>query len=74
MPMTAIASQSIQFLRAARVDIARIVYCGDGCCSWVEIEREKMVSEDIMEVSNWQGITESSFEDLIEGVDFKILE
>ncbi len=66
----------IQMLRNCKVDIWREHDCGDSsCCSWHEREQYEVLKNDVYEVEyNRNAITEESFADLKEGIDYIILQ
>ena len=54
-------------LKECYVDRATIIYCGDGCCSELIWESEKMMPGETLD----DGYEDFSVETLIEGEDYK---
>jgi hypothetical protein len=64
---------NVKFLKQCNVTRAVDVRCGDGCCSWTDLERDTVNPGDECEVSDWVGVTEDSLADLELNVDYEIV-
>lgn len=62
----------VKFLKAVDVSQVYTWRCGDGCCVYPFNEPYTTEIDEVMEVSDWHGVTEGSIEGLTEGEDYTV--
>ena len=60
----------VKFLKELDVTECYMFRCGDGCCAFPITQPYSTQIGDVMEVSDWEGVTEESIEGLTEGEDY----